>query len=105
MTPNAPEADAWNALAQVIDPETELNIVDMGLVYGIEGTPDGLLVRLTLTHPSCPMGELLLEQAETALAAIATPARSARIELTFDPPWTPNLITPEGRRQLNRPNS
>jgi metal-sulfur cluster biosynthetic enzyme len=102
MMPNTPEAAAWDALAQVIDPETELSIVDMGLVYGIDKTPDGLLVRLTLTHPSCPMGELLLEQAEAALTAIATPARSARIELTFDPPWTPDLITAEGRRQLDR---
>lgn len=102
MTPNTPEAAAWDALAQVIDPETELSIVDMGLVYGIDTTPDDLIVRLTLTHPSCPMGELILEQAEAALASIATPARSARIELTFDPPWTPDRITAEGRRQLNR---
>jgi metal-sulfur cluster biosynthetic enzyme len=101
MTPNTPEA-AWNALAQVIDPETELSIVEMGLVYGIDRTPDGLLVRLTLTHPSCPMGELILEQAEAALNAISAPARSARIELVFDPPWTPDLITAEGRRQLDR---
>ncbi|GEO39134.1 metal-sulfur cluster biosynthetic enzyme [Skermanella aerolata] len=102
MTPNTPEAAAWDALTQVIDPETELSIVNMGLVYDIDGTPDGLLVRLTLTHPSCPMGELIVQQAEKALAAISTPACSARIELTFDPPWTPDLITPEGRRQLDR---
>jgi metal-sulfur cluster biosynthetic enzyme len=102
MTPNTPEAAAWDALTQVIDPETELSIVDMGLVYGIDGTLDGLLVRLTLTHPSCPMGELIVEQAEAALAAIATSAQPARIELTFDPPWTPDLITAEGRRQLDR---
>ena len=102
MTPNTPEAAAWNALTQVIDPETELSIVEMGLVYGIDRTPDGLIVRLTLTHPSCPMGELIIEQAEAALAAISAPAEPARIELTFDPPWTPDLITAEGRRQLNR---
>jgi metal-sulfur cluster biosynthetic enzyme len=102
MMPNTPEAAAWEALTQVIDPETELSIVDMGLVYGIDKTPEGLLVRITLTHPSCPMGELILEQAEAALTAIATPAQSTRIELTFDPPWTPDLITAEGRRQLNR---
>ena len=102
MTPNTPEAAAWNALTQVIDPETELSIVEMGLVYGIDRTPDALIVRLTLTHPSCPMGELIVQQAEKALAAISTPACSARIELTFDPPWTPDLITDEGRRQLDR---
>jgi metal-sulfur cluster biosynthetic enzyme len=102
MTPNTPEAAAWDALTQVIDPETELSIVDMGLVYGIDRTPDGLLVRLTLTHPSCPMGELIVQQAEEALANLSAPAHAALIELTFDPPWTPDLITAEGRRQLNR---
>ena len=100
MTPSTPEAAAWDALTQVIDPETELSIVDMGLVYGIDPTPDGLIVRLTLTHPSCPMGELIVRQAEEALAGLSSPVRSARIELTFDPPWTPDLITSEGRRQL-----
>jgi metal-sulfur cluster biosynthetic enzyme len=102
MTTNTAEAAAWDALAQVFDPETELSIVDMGLVYGIDKTPDGLLVRLTLTHPSCPMGELIVEQAEAALAAVASPTQAAHIELTFDPPWTPDLITEEGRRQLDR---
>lgn len=102
MTPNTSEAAAWNALTQVIDPETELSIVEMGLVYGIDRTPEGLLVRLTLTHPSCPMGELIVQQAEEALTAISAPAHAARIELTFDPPWTPDLITAEGRRQLDR---
>lgn len=102
MTPNTPEAAAWNALTQVIDPETELSIVEMGLVYGIDRTPDGLLVRLTLTHPSCPMGELIVQQAEEALADLSIPNQAARIELTFNPPWTPDLIAAEGRRQLNR---
>jgi metal-sulfur cluster biosynthetic enzyme len=102
MTPNTPEAAAWNALAQVIDPETELSIVEMGLVYGIDTTPDGLLVRLTLTHPSCPMGELIIQQAEEALASLSIPNQTAHIELTFDPAWTPDRITAEGRRQLSR---
>jgi metal-sulfur cluster biosynthetic enzyme len=102
MTTNTPESAAWDALAQVFDSETELSIVDMGLVYGIDRTPDGLLVRLTLTHPSCPMGGLIVEQAEEALALATSPDYPAHIELTFDPPWTPDLITDEGRRQLDR---
>ena len=56
MTPNTPEAAAWDALTQVIDPETELSIVEMGLVYGIDRTPDGLLVRLTLDASKLPDG-------------------------------------------------
>jgi len=100
MTTSTATSAAWEALAQVYDPETELSIVAMGLVYGVEEADDGLTVRLTLTHPSCPMGGLIVEQAEAALAAIASPGHSARIELTFDPPWTPDLITEEGRRQL-----
>jgi metal-sulfur cluster biosynthetic enzyme len=93
---------AWDALAQVLDPETELSIVDMGLVYGVEETTSGLLVRLTLTHESCPMGGLIVEQAEEALAAVTASDFPARIELTFDPPWTPARINAEGRRQLGQ---
>ena len=48
------------------------------------------------------MGELIVQQAEEALANLSAPAHAARIELTFDPPWTPDLITAEGRRQLDR---
>jgi metal-sulfur cluster biosynthetic enzyme len=91
---------AWEALGQVVDPETDLSVVDMGLVYGVEDTEDGLRVRLTLTHPSCPMGGLILEQAERALARVSTSDYPVRVELTFDPPWTPDRITAEGRRQL-----
>ena len=100
MTGSAAASAAWEALAQVFDPETELSIVAMGLVYGVVDAADGLTVRLTLTHPSCPMGGLIIEQAEAALAAITVPTHPARIKLTFDPPWTPDLITEEGRRQL-----
>lgn len=94
---------AREALAQVIDPETELSIVDMGLVYGIEESADGLRVMLSLTHPSCPMGGLIVEQAEAALAGVSDPDYPTRLELTFDPPWTPDRITAEGRRQLGSP--
>src|SRR5689334_7141521 len=100
MTDTAVSA-AWKALSQVFDPETDLSVVDMGLVYGVHESADGLLVLLTLTHPSCPVGGLIVEQAEAALAADATPGRPARVELTFDPPWTPDRITAEGRRQLD----
>lgn len=93
---------AWKALDQVLDPETELSVVEMGLVYGVEETSEGLLVQMTLTHPSCPMGSLILEQVEEALAAIVVPGGPARIELTFDPPWTPDRITEEGLRQLDK---
>jgi metal-sulfur cluster biosynthetic enzyme len=101
MTTNSVTPAAWEALAQVFDPETDLSVIDMGLVYGVEETADGLLVLLTLTHPSCPMGSLIVEQAEAALTAVAAPGRPIRIELTFDPPWTPDRITEEGRRHLS----
>ena len=100
MTTDLQIAAAWQALGDVFDPETDLSVVDMGLVYGIEEEADGLLVRLTLTHPSCPVGGMLVEQAEAALAAVAAPGRQSRVELTFDPPWTPDRVTEEGRRQL-----
>lgn len=83
---DTPVGKAWMALDRVFDPETDLSVVEMGLVYGVEDTADGLLVLLSLTHPSCPMGGLIVEQAQEALAAVAAPGRPARIELTFEPP-------------------
>ena len=88
---------AWEALGHVLDPETELSVVEMGLVYGVEETANGLRVLMTLTHPSCPMGGLIVEQAE---AAPADPECATRTELTFDPPWTLDHIAFRGRHEL-----
>jgi metal-sulfur cluster biosynthetic enzyme len=87
------------ALKGVVDPELGLNIVDLGLVYGVEVDEDRVLVRMTLTTPGCPLGSLIAEQARKALDALAG-VKEAKLELVWDPPWTPERMSEAARRRL-----
>ncbi|HQN10965.1 MAG TPA: metal-sulfur cluster assembly factor [Quisquiliibacterium sp.] len=86
-----------DALREVIDPETGLDIVSMGLVYGAEVDGDGVRVRLTMTSAACPMGDEIVEEAEAVLARVFHDRASVDVELVWDPPWTPERMTDEAR--------
>lgn len=90
---------ALSALRGVVDPEVGLDIVSMGLVYGLEATPEGLRLSLTLTSPGCPLGAAILGMARRALSAAAG-GRAAEVRLVWDPPWNPGMIAEEARRAL-----
>lgn len=97
--PDLDPATAWDRLREVIDPEIGINIVDLGLVYDLTIEPLELVVTMTMTTPACPLGPYLERGVEDALGPVAG-ARLVRVELVFTPPWTPEMITPEGRAQL-----
>ncbi len=91
------------ALKQVYDPEIPVNVVDLGLVYDVEVTPDRkAYIRMTLTAPGCPIAGLILMQAEETVKRLVPELRDVRVELVFDPPWDPTRITPEGREKLKQ---
>ena len=91
---------ARDALKMVFDPEAGLNIVDLGLIYDIAEKPGGVLdVAMTFTTESCPAGPILLDAAEAALRNISG-VMDVHVAITFDPPWTPDMITPDGRAWL-----
>jgi len=92
---------ARDALKSVMDPEAGLNIVDLGLVYDITLEDGRLVALITFTTEACPVGPRLADEAEQALAAVAG-AVPVEIRVTFDPPWTPERITPDGRALLGR---
>jgi metal-sulfur cluster biosynthetic enzyme len=92
---------ARDALRQVLDPEAGINIVDLGLVYDVRLEDGRIVVEMTFSTEACPVGPELLAEAERALSAIPG-APPAEVRLTFDPPWTPERITPEGRALLGR---
>lgn len=101
MLPSPWCAQARQALRAVVDPELGVNIVDLGLVETIEVPQDGLLVlRMTLTSAACPMGDVILEDIDTALEALLPASWQWEIDLVFDPPWTPARMTPEARARL-----
>lgn len=87
------------ALGSVIDPEVGLDIVNMGLVYGLDVTASGMTANLTLTSQGCPLGPTIVQMAREALEGVAGD-RAVTVELTWDPPWSPAMISEEGRRRL-----
>jgi metal-sulfur cluster biosynthetic enzyme len=89
-----PDDDAVReALRQVDDPEAGMNIVDLGLVYGVEVAAHAVHVELTMTTAACPMADLITDQAREVIAAIVPPGTSVDVRLVWDPPWTPDRMT------------
>jgi metal-sulfur cluster biosynthetic enzyme len=87
------------ALKDVIDPEIGVNIVDLGLIYGLEQSEDdgSLLINMTLTSAGCPLTDILEEQTAEALDGHV---EAFRINWVWMPPWGPELITEDGREQM-----
>jgi metal-sulfur cluster biosynthetic enzyme len=98
------DADILRALKEVHDPELGINIVDLGLVYRAELTREGIVVEMTMTTPTCPIGEMMVMQAEAALHRHFADVETIRVHLIWDPPWSPDLMTDEGRRALDGPS-
>jgi len=91
---------ARQALYNVIDPELFVNVVDLGLVYDITFDDNECIsVTMTLSTPHCPMGEAITNGVRNALEA-TFPGKKAEIKLTFNPPWSFEMLTEEGRAQL-----
>ena len=101
----ATESEVWESLKQVYDPEIPVNIVDLGLVYDlvIDELPDGggkqVKMKMTLTAPGCGMGDYIAQQAEWRIAEIDD-VEDVQVDVVFDPPWTPDMITEDGKRLL-----
>ena len=87
------------ALKDVIDPEIGVNIVDLGLIYGLEESEDdgSLLINMTLTSAGCPLTDILEEQTAEALDGHV---EAFRINWVWMPPWGPEKITEDGREQM-----
>lgn len=102
-TPHSPpitEDAVRTALRGVIDPEVGMNIVDLGLVYRITVESDAIHVDLTMTTPACPMGEMIFDDAERALRALAPPGVTVDLGLVWDPPWGPERMSEHAREHF-----
>jgi metal-sulfur cluster biosynthetic enzyme len=98
MTASAPlnEAMVREVLRQVKDPELEMNIVDLGLVYDIEVDEGDVHVRMTLTSPGCPAGPMITNDAYRVIRALDG-VRDVNIEIVWEPYWTPEKMDPKVR--------
>lgn len=96
-------AQALAGLYNVYDPEIGLNIVDLGLLYELHFDEEGkkLLCIMTLTSQFCPMGEAITTDTNSSLNS-SFPEWGIQVDLTFDPPWSADKITPTGREYLGQ---
>lgn len=94
---------ALATLHNVIDPEIGLNVVDLGLIYQIDFNEPGrkINITMTLTTQFCPMGESIVDRVTQAMQQ-TFPGDAIQVDLTFNPPWSYDLISEEGRKFLNR---
>lgn len=89
-----------NALREVYDPELPFNVVDLGLVYGVEVNGSKVKVRMTLTAIGCPLASYLIDMVEEVIKERVPGVEEVEVELVLDPPWTPDRMAPEVRRLL-----
>jgi metal-sulfur cluster biosynthetic enzyme len=88
------------ALKEVFDPEIPINVVDLGLIYGIEVDDENKVeVTMTLTAAGCGMGPYIAQQAEWAIAELEG-VQDVTVDVVFDPPWSPDSITEDGKKLL-----
>ena len=96
LTPE--QEDVLEALRDVVDPELGINVVDLGLVYGLDVDADRVAtIDMTLTSAACPLTDVIEDQARDALDGLVA---DFRINWVWMPPWGPESITDDGREQL-----
>lgn len=87
-----------NALRDVYDPELGVNVVDLGLIYGIDINGDNVRVRMTLTTPGCPLHDSITEGVKAAIEAFR--GITAGVDIVWDPPWDPDRMSNAAKQQL-----
>ncbi|UCV09019.1 metal-sulfur cluster assembly factor [Dechloromonas denitrificans] len=89
-----------DVLRVVVDPEVGVNIVDLGLVYNVAVSPAAVKVDLTMTSPACPLSDLVIADAEAALHAALPETCAVSIDLVWNPPWDPRMMSDKARENL-----
>lgn len=99
--PDDPVAATWDALNEVLDPEIPISLPELGLIYGVDVEDGAVTVRLTFTATACPCMEFIKEDITDRLDSESW-IESVELVEVWDPPWTSDRITPEGRAKLRQ---
>ena len=99
MTETLTKEKVIDALKEVYDPEIPVNVVDLGLIYDVDLDDGDVAVNMTLTAAGCGMGPYIAQQAEWAISEVDG-VEDVKVELVFDPPWSPDRITDDGKKLL-----
>jgi metal-sulfur cluster biosynthetic enzyme len=94
------EAEIYEVLSECFDPEIPVNIVDLGLIYGVNLDGDVVTVRMTLTARGCSMGDLIATEIEEKLLGLPDCNRAV-VEIVWEPAWTPQRMSAAARKQLS----
>jgi len=89
-----------DALRGVVDPEAGLNIVDLGLVYGVEVAEGHVKLLLTMTSAACPMADMIVDDVHATLERALPEGTGVEVEMVWDPPWTPDRMSGIAREQF-----
>lgn len=100
------EEQVWNAMKSCFDPEIPVNVVDLGLIYDLQVSPSEsaeeqfeLKIKMTLTAQGCGMGPVIADDVKKSVEALGSVAE-AQVDIVWDPPWTPHMISDQGRKTL-----
>ena len=99
-SPAPTEADVYEVLRECYDPEIPVNLVDLGLIYGVQIENRVVNVTMTLTAPGCQMGMMITQEIQDKLLGIPG-CDDACVEIVWDPPWTPHMMSDAARKQLD----
>jgi metal-sulfur cluster biosynthetic enzyme len=99
MNPMIDQDTLISALRTVKDPELNVNVIDLGLVYSVQAHDDQVDVEMTLTSPACPVGPEMLRNAAAALESVQGVTK-ANVKLVMSPPWSPEKMTDAARDEL-----
>ena len=91
--------DILEALKDVFDPEIPVNVVDLGLVYDVKVEDNDVEIQMTLTFAGCGMGPYIAQQAEWRIAELEA-VEDVNVEMVYDPPWNPEMISEDGKKLL-----
>lgn len=97
------EEGVREALRSVDDPEVGMSIVDLGLIYRIDVAPERVCVEMTMTTQACPMGDLITDNARRVVVALVPDGVAVDVELVWDPPWTPDLMSESAKQTFGWP--
>lgn len=97
------EEEIMGRLGEVMDPETNLSIVDMGFIYDVEVKDSAVNIEMTLTSPGCPMHSHFTEKVREKISELEG-VDDVSVEVTFDPPWSPDMMSDKAKKKLGMGN-
>ena len=96
------EKSVWEALGNVMDPEIDLNVVELGLIYNISVTEGGKVnVTMSLTTKGCPLSQTLTKDIEKAVSDLSG-VTSVAVDIVWDPPWNPRMMSLEAQKKMGK---